>query len=502
YWFYHEVGSDSSKNHLLSLSLSLGMNPQHGNPPSNIRSVGSELNFAFKDDHPGQGLNSGKRILESKNDPLRDSPVDINLNQKDLKETVEGSPQAIKKEHDVKLESHVYYNRNWGRVVQEKLENVLYSLWPKLTLLEKSNSSENSLLNFMQHMDSFAENILLSMKPTDNHNSKSFWSENQIKAAKPNTYGSENKLEKILDHKKIPLDKTLVDEWLIKIEHHSNKEFRISALNFIDIFHKQIESNGDEYFYIPNNQIKMFFETKDDKQRKQVLSKLEWPLEEGKEYHRPAYYTSKITTPEIKLIRWKDIFVSDKKIDLNEKRSSIIKNRYFPPWFVNYSSNIRHRDNFRRIFLIYSTMINKIFCEGHSDLTKNFLKRQEEAIEFYDKIWELLKIQDYKNTKKYYSYLFIENKELPIPEERKSHFLQTYNIQERVKAKSEVFEVKTSSEYLYQNSTLWKFIALWLAGKRYDLYKLIFLKEDTKNLRFKPFISTLISLAAYDCHHL
>ncbi|KAI8447425.1 hypothetical protein BY996DRAFT_946949 [Phakopsora pachyrhizi] len=146
----------------------------------------------------------------------------------------------------------------------------------------------------MKHMDSFAENILMTRNSIENRFNKLFWGESQIQLDQLHRCGSENKLEKILDHKKVPLDKTLVDEWFKKIEHHSNKNFRISALVFLDVIYEQIRINGNECFYITNDQIKNFFSTKKNK-TPPILKKINWPLRKKEGYNRPAIYVQKLS---------------------------------------------------------------------------------------------------------------------------------------------------------------------------------------------------------------
>ncbi|CAH7672844.1 hypothetical protein PPACK8108_LOCUS7690 [Phakopsora pachyrhizi] len=216
-WVYHEANEDSSQNHLLSLSLSLGMNTQHENPPSKICLVGSDLNFAFKDYHPGKGLNSGKRILESKNDPLQDSAVDINLKQNDLKKTSESSPPIA--ELDKSADSYRMWPNNFICA--------LNSIKAKLKKLKKSNSSKNPLLVFMQHMDSFADNILMTGNSINNCFNNLLWGESQVQVDQPHRYGIEDKLEIIVDHKSVPLDKAMFDEWSKQIGHHSKSARRV-----------------------------------------------------------------------------------------------------------------------------------------------------------------------------------------------------------------------------------------------------------------------------------
>ncbi|KAI8449443.1 hypothetical protein BY996DRAFT_7479233 [Phakopsora pachyrhizi] len=197
-------------------------------------------------------------------------------------------------------------------------------------------------------------------------------------------------------------------------------------------------------------------------------------------------------------IRWKEVFVDDKMNELFERRALFLTNTKFPRRYTIYSINIKLRYRIRRLFLVYSTLINKIFCEGKKDLERNFHKRQEDAIHSFDKAWELVEIDRMSSRKNYhYGVSFIATKKLPLDARYVLNFLNTYDIKLGPEKTTSIFKFRANSRLRPQSEAVWKFIALWLAKYRVNLYNEIFSGNDKVVTKLKPFLNSLICCANF-----
>ncbi|KAI8450905.1 hypothetical protein BY996DRAFT_4037836 [Phakopsora pachyrhizi] len=372
-----------------------------------------------------------------------------------------------------------------GVLIQKWFRYYLESLKPKIDSIEKSQSSKNSLSVLAGEMDDFADSIQHAINPVDTE--KDF-----IRSSLANSEEN-NILQKSLDHREIAIDETIFIDMMRKFKNTNYDGLGNSALSFIGKITKQIENSGVKAFYITNLDLKMFFKDK------KIIFTVQWPFEVSNRNH-VLYYEqiSNMIVSSMDTITWKNTFIEDKASVKYDWRTSVITARSFPFWLKNYSSALKQRYDVRRLFLVYSTMINKIFCNGREELRESFHTWQEGAINSYDESWKFLQLKRSSNNRKdYYSILFIENSDLPLPNDIKEFFLNTYDIKGGGSPITQQFEVRADNHRRIQTEATWKFIALWLAKNRYDLYEKLYSPNFGLIKKVKPFITNLICCMAY-----
>ncbi|KAI8448500.1 hypothetical protein BY996DRAFT_8397796 [Phakopsora pachyrhizi] len=116
-------------------------------------------------------------------------------------------------------------------------------------------------------------------------------------------------------------------------------------------------------------------------------------LEKASTIKNNNYYADQLAKTfgkSIKFIPWEVVFPADNKMKLFQERETIMKSKGIGKFVANYGILPTQRFNLRKLFLVYSTLINKVFCSGEKDLEENFLDRQKAAMDFFDEIMSLL----------------------------------------------------------------------------------------------------------------
>ncbi|KAI8445723.1 hypothetical protein BY996DRAFT_7926576, partial [Phakopsora pachyrhizi] len=160
----------------------------------------------------------------------------------------------------------------------------------------------------------------------------------------------------------------------------------------------------------------------------------------------------------------------------------IFLSKLIPSWAGKYTMYAKNILIIRNLFIAYSTLINKIFCEDTIDYNENFLKRQKGAINFFDSMWSFFKIED--------SGIFIiENNDLPLKEIAKKDMLNSFICSHTKRH----FQIRINDINKNRNETLWKIIHFWLIHSRYDFHKQLItqLQNSIGSFNFKCFLQSL-----------
>ncbi|KAI8458153.1 hypothetical protein BY996DRAFT_6865543 [Phakopsora pachyrhizi] len=134
-----------------------------------------------------------------------------------------------------------------------------------------------------------------------------------------------------------------------------------------------------------------------------------------------------------------------------------------------------------KLFLVYSIIINKIFCNGPQDSA--FIERQAEALEFYHSIFGVIEANHngpnkiHKNGDKY---------DLIRSENNKAVF------DSLVKGLKNKFMSKASNQSRQQFWMAWMMVELWLVQSRKELYQSLRNKNKKLADNFKPFINNIV----------
>ncbi|CAH7682794.1 hypothetical protein BY996DRAFT_1295839 [Phakopsora pachyrhizi] len=377
---------------------------------------------------------------------------------------------------------NVEINRTKKTIVTKKdLKEALKEFKLELEGLKKNGSTENSLALFLKAMDYFADN-----KPDD--------SNPDAKGMKKQNYLNPNSkfilfVKSFFDHNNIPVNRSQIDKLSQLLKNHPDEEFRRSSDFFIILINDQIEKNGSKLFYISNDQVhNFFFSTPKNSSFKVDMLQFK-PGVSTKSIYCYADKLGQLLNSAVKsdiLIPWENIFTSDESIKFFEKRESILMTKNFPEIGENYGKFLKKRYSLRKLFLVYSTIINKIFCGGEKDLLENFLNRQKGAINFFDKAMDLIRFDDQDT-----SLHFIQNDELPLEKETIGLFLESYDSCYYHKKQTNRFQFRLGRKQRNITDILWKFIALWLANSNYNLYEILYYTENAKSfIPFRDFINS------------
>ncbi|CAH7686738.1 expressed protein, partial [Phakopsora pachyrhizi] len=269
------------------------------------------------------------------------------------------------------------------------------------------------------------------------------------------------------------------EEMSNKFEKRRNKGAKQSNPLFDILVNDQIKLNGDENFYILANQMKLFFDSNNSDFKVQSLVLEKVPPNRN-------YYADHISSTFYKgteLIPWETISTSDNKLELFGKREFILKEKRTKKFDINYGILQNQRFNLRKLFLVYSTLMNKIFCTGEKDLKENFLGRQKAAMDYFDLLLGLIEI-DNNDTNNY----FINNENLPLDEYEKKIFIQKKTSSEFL---GNAFQFKMANGDRNKIDITWKFIAMWLAKDKFEYYKEIYCFTDLTMWNVKHFFNSL-----------
>ncbi|KAI8455699.1 hypothetical protein BY996DRAFT_7015973 [Phakopsora pachyrhizi] len=183
----------------------------------------------------------------------------------------------------------------------------------------------------------------------------------------------------------------------------------------------------------------------------------------------------------IKFIPWEVIYTSDNSLGLFRKRELFQKERTIKKLGANYGLLPYLRFTFRKIFLLYTTLINKIYCSGKEEMREKFPQQQKAAMNFFDMAIKLIEI-DSSDTANY----FIRNEYLPLNEDAKFFFFK----HSCLLFPANRFQFRIVYGERNKVDIAWKFIALCMAMDKYDYYKETY-RDKLVMLNFKNFFSSL-----------
>ncbi|KAI8443791.1 hypothetical protein BY996DRAFT_8197088 [Phakopsora pachyrhizi] len=232
------------------------------------------------------------------------------------------------------------------------------------------------------------------------------------------------------------------------IEKKENDGFKSSVTKFFFILEYMIKKNEENFLFIKEGQLSDFFSKS---------APFFFKLKSNIKFLNPEIYASE-TLKVFDQLNWKTIFTADHNVEESETIKLILKSKLLPRWTGRYRMYIR----------VYSTLINKIFCEGTVDLKANFLKRQKEAIHFFDSIWSLF-------TTKKFGLMVIKDEDLPIKDYLKPDFLNSFVC----KTTNNHFQIKINNSNKNRNETF-----------RYDLHNKLNHKNKRSYSNFKSFLQS------------
>ncbi|CAH7675729.1 hypothetical protein PPACK8108_LOCUS10761 [Phakopsora pachyrhizi] len=339
----------------------------------------------------------------------------------------------------------------------------------KLENLSKSSSSEGSLKLFLETLDKFADN-----KSSDEYLKAS----KGIKHEDLNMNAWNPYVELFLADNGIPICQSLLDKLKkFVVEKVNDKVGKNSDELFFKMLYFQTKENLEQNFYILPHQLKKFYNYRNSNFKVKNLGLQNVP----KNWNYYSDHISKKICEAINWIPWKEFSKCDSNVELYEKREIYLKDKRTKKFGVNYGKLPRVRFYLRKLFKVYSTLINKVYCSGEKDLQENFHDRQKDAIKFFDKTLSLLEIDSSDNSK-----YFIRNENLPLNQYKKAVFSK-----HSLKSETYNFQFKVFNSDRNKLDIIWKIIPLWLASDKFEYYYALYCSDDTMLLHFRLFFNSL-----------
>ncbi|CAH7677065.1 hypothetical protein PPACK8108_LOCUS12190 [Phakopsora pachyrhizi] len=237
---------------------------------------------------------------------------------------------------------------------EKMLKDVINDFKHQLEGLSNSKSTKSPLRLFLKTSDSFADNLpdgifRRTMKKTKENLEK---------------YSRNTFIKPFLGHSEFSISLLLLDKLNKYFEKCGNEGFKQSYRGFNRLINDQVKINGDEFFYLSDKQVKNFFNLKFHD------FKVESLFSESAKIDKTYYsnYLSRSNCMAIKFIPWEVIYTSDNSLGLFRKRELFQKERTIKKLGANYGLLPYLRFTFRKIFLLYTTLINKIYCSGKEEM--------------------------------------------------------------------------------------------------------------------------------------
>ncbi|CAH7670392.1 expressed protein [Phakopsora pachyrhizi] len=299
----------------------------------------------------------------------------------------------------------------------------------KLNLKHRNvvNTKKSTFGLLLETMDNFADNI-----STENGLGNIM----EIKQEDLSIYIKKPFIKPFLGGSEFLLCQSLFEKLHEAFKQHSKEESKDSNQEFFKLIYDQIKRNNGITFYIKSHQVDLFFNLK-------------------------AFNF------KVKNSAWQKIYLNNSWIG-----------KYIP----EYGTLPTQRFDLRKLFLAYTSLINKILCSGENDLINHFSDRQKAAINFFDEFISCLEIDEIDS-----GTYFIKNEKLPLDENLKKIFLEnpglTYSINE--------FQLRIVNGNRNKIGILWRIIALWLAKDKYDYFIAIYCPKNDVLSCFKNFVNSL-----------
>ncbi|KAI8454494.1 hypothetical protein BY996DRAFT_7092293 [Phakopsora pachyrhizi] len=407
----HEEARESYKEGQISNESIENLHSLNFNYDSNILKIG--LSKAQNDVFELEDLPKNESLLKSRRShskaPGRQSRK-ITKNTKDKEEEEKNIKTASRSENSLK--------------------NVMDEFKLKLGDLSESSSSKGSLNLFLKTIDNFADN----MSTEDCRKSRK-----RIKLQHLEIYSQKSLVASFLADSGIPICQSLLNKLINSIKKRDEKFGQKSDFFFFELINDQIKRNFDQNLYIFPHQVSLFLNVGNSDFKVENLDLEKAPT--NRNYY--SDHLAKKICMAIKLIPWKELSISDRKLEIFEKREIYTQHK-----------------RLRKLF--------KIFCIGEKDLHENFHNRQIAAIDFFDDFMSLLEI-DSADTAKY----FITYENLPLNENVKAMFSKN-----SLNSLTEKFQFRICNGDRTKIDIIWKIIALWLAKDKYKYYEAIYCSDD------------------------
>ncbi|CAH7671855.1 hypothetical protein PPACK8108_LOCUS6689 [Phakopsora pachyrhizi] len=353
---------------------------------------------------------------------------------------------------------------------EKSLEDILDEFKLQPEDLRKSSSTKTTLSLFLKTIDNYADN------KSANTNLKK---KKKLNKENLNIFSRKPFIKPFLSHSETPISRSIFFKLHDAYKKRNDKEYKYSNDVFFKLINDQVNVNRGEIFYVLDSQVKSFFSFKysDFKVKSSYLEKVS-TINNNYYADQLAKTLGKLT----KSIPWEVVFPADDKVKLFQTRETILKSKGIGKFVANYGILPTQRFNLRKLFLVYSTLINKVFCSGEKDLEENFLDRQNAAMDFFDETLSLLETDN--NSPPSY---FIRNENFPLDKVARFMFFKKspLNFQQNT------FKLKIFNKNRSKIDAIWKFLALWLAKEKNNYYKEIYHYQSLILLRFKNFFNSL-----------
>ncbi|CAH7669894.1 hypothetical protein BY996DRAFT_6740111 [Phakopsora pachyrhizi] len=287
--------------------------------------------------------------------------------------------------------------------------------------------------------------------------------------------GYEHDLLKLLDLGTPLIQLDLIKEFEMRAKYLNRKQTALSIIQILCLVEDQIKEHGGTEFFVTDAEVLKFLGS--PTQRNFVINYSN--SEFSRDLSSPKYAT------ELKK-QLQDTDLSSLVIYLSSA-SGINSLPFFPlnQW-KKIDKSLENEDRMKKsivgkLFLIYSIIINKIFCDGPAD--KGFIDRQAKAVEFYHCLFHNTVIDGNGNS-------------LIQEDEEKNDLIKSENYKKEinflVKGFNDKYTRGISKQSRYQFWMVWNLIELWLIQSRNELYKT--LRNNTQKLvdNFKPFINNIV----------
>ncbi|CAH7687594.1 hypothetical protein PPACK8108_LOCUS22401 [Phakopsora pachyrhizi] len=279
-----------------------------------------------------------------------------------------------------------------------------------------------------------------------------------------------------------PQQKAKFEDYMMKLLEPENSWVKLDFIQGCISSIQIIVKHGGEEFYIRDSEVRAFFSTPEASRFKIKSDSNPKPNAQSIRYRFLADFKKIVEAMSFENIVKKILNVDD----LNS--SPAFKPELWQSFELKESMDSRRLSKkiyVGKVFLVYSIIINKIFCDGPND--DRFIERQRAAIEFYDSVFGSVDPDDSGNF-----VLRIDS----LPELAESSSERKVEIENGIS----IFNTNLGErEYLYMNyeralhANAMFLLETWLSLHRTELYKKlnigIFLRT-----RFKPFLNSIFEI--------
>ncbi|CAH7690813.1 hypothetical protein BY996DRAFT_6426441 [Phakopsora pachyrhizi] len=279
----------------------------------------------------------------------------------------------------------------------------------------------------------------------------------------------EDALMELLDPAKLLIQSDLFEKYIIRAEKLKEDIMKTSITNVLNSIIKRYSKYEREYFYITDSEVRDFLK-----------------VQKFQGFKLTPHTNDKINSQNFERMFFTEIRTVIEALNFENLVKSFIKVHgvnFFSISVGDPLSNFHFRRNsyIKKLFLVYSILINKIFCGESTD--ESFVNKQKSSIEFYGSVFRNIK-----------------------PDKDGNYHIGTdafQNIDEALRIKvgldKKILSFNKSAVNIKQNQEriqyrmAWILIELWLAFYRPDLFDKLSHGTIIRD-SFKPFLNTLIKI--------